>query len=87
MVGVDTIDCSRRTFSLLQYYFNSIVTVVSMYSSTWFASCFIKCKQSLRFASIALRYKTMFCTCTCVASWLDEIKSNKPLLIIFVFIF
>ena len=46
-----------------------------MYSSTWFASCFIKCKQSLRFVSIALRCKTMFCTCTCVASWFVILNS------------
>ena len=36
------------------------VVAVSMYSSTWFANCFMKCKQSLRFASIALMCKTMF---------------------------
>ena len=36
-----------------------LVVAVSMYSSTWFASCFIKCKQSLRFANIALRCNTI----------------------------
>ena len=51
------------------------VVAVSMYSSTWFASCFIKCKESLRFASIALRCKMMFCTCTCVASWFVILNS------------
>ena len=44
------------------------VVAVSIYSNTWFASCFIKCKQSLKFASIARRWSMMFCTCTCVAS-------------------
>ena len=39
-----------------------LVVAVSMYCSMWFASCFIKCKQSLKFVSIALRCNTMFCT-------------------------
>ena len=46
-----------------------LVVAVSIYSNMWFASCFIKCKQSLKFASIVRRWSMMFCTCTRVASW------------------
>ena len=76
--GSDSIWCSIywRSGTGIRCGVRVPVVAVSMYSSTWFASCFMKCKQSLRFVSIALRCKTMFCTCTCVASWFVILNSS-----------